>query len=172
MKLYRSKIPVIAKESIDRLIQDGDIEVEPANVEEAEADLVAIMEEFVRRDFELRERIKDHMARNNTPYSQYGRIRKRMAESWGHPLGDDIERYLVRQFVENLMISRFIEEVYAEDAVVHRKMMEIVRGHDVDEDALREEAAGKVKNVREGTVEYEVALRTALRDVKKRHGLV
>ena len=37
--------------------------------------------------------------------------------------------------------------------------------------AIREEAAAKVKNVREGTVEYEIALADAVREVKKRRGL-
>ena len=40
------------------------------------------------------------------------------------------------------------------------------------EQAIREEAASKVKNVREGTVDYEIALQNAMRDVKKRMGLI
>jgi hypothetical protein len=42
----------------------------------------------------------------------------------------------------------------------------------VDEREIREVAADKVKNIREGTVDYEIALRGAVLDEKKRRGLV
>jgi len=172
MRLYRAKIPVIAKEVIEILAESGDIEVLTENRDEAEQDLVAIMEEYRRRDMNLRDRIKDHMAARKIPYSEYGRTRKRLADEHGHPMGDDVQRFLVRQFIENLLISRFIEEVYAEDRVMYKKVMEVVTGHDVDERAIREEAVGKIKNVQEGTVDYEIALQQAVKDVKKRRGLI
>ncbi|NCG18520.1 MAG: DUF507 family protein [Rhodobacterales bacterium] len=172
MKLYRAKIPVIAKELILRLCDEGDIDVELDNRDEAEADLVAIMEDFSRRDSALRTRIKDYMADRQLPYGEYGRTRKRLCEEAQHPMGGDVDRFLARQFIENLMISRFIEEVFEEDRVMYKKAIEVLKGHDVDERSIREEAAAKVKNEREGTVEYEIALQAAVRDVKKRQGLI
>ena len=162
MKLYRAKIPEIASEVIERLSADGDIEVLPERREEAERDLIAIMEEFRRQDFALRDRIRDYMA---VP-------KKRLAEEMDHPIGDDIERFLCRQFIENMMITPNIEEVYEEDQVIHRKVMEVLRSHDVDEREIREEAVTKIKNVQEGTVDYEIALQKAVKDVKKRRGLI
>lgn len=170
MKLYRAKVPVIAAEAITSLETAGDIEVN--NREEAEADLVAIMEEFLRRDNELRRNIKDYMARRNLPYSEYGKVRKQFGEDMDHPMGDDVERFLARQFIENLMITRFVDEVYAADDDMYRKVIEVLRNHSVDERAIREEAADKVKNVKEGTVEYEIALQDAVREVKRRQGLI
>ncbi len=172
MKLYRAKIPVIAHEVIKILTTDDDIEVEGENIEEAERDLQAIMEEFVRRDMDFRNQIKDYMSHRRIPYGEYGRVRSAMADQQGHPLGDDIERFLCRQFIENMMISRFVEEVWSEDKVLHRKIMDVLKANDVNEAEIREEAMSKVKNVREGTVDYEIALRDAMRDVKKRRGLI
>ncbi len=172
MKLYRSKIPVIAKQVVDRLVEEGDIEVLPERREEAEMDLTAIMEEFRRRDMQLRDNLRDHMAARKIPYSEYGRSRKQMAEETGHPTGDDIERFLTRQFIENMLISPNVEEVFEEDQVIHKKVMEVLRSHDVDEREIREEAISKVKNVRQGTVDYELALQDAVRAVKKRRGLI
>lgn len=171
MKLYRAKIPVIAEQTIRTLIEEGDIEVVPDQREEAEKDLVAIMEEYRRRDMEFRNLIKDHMAAHKIPYDQYGRTRGRLAEEIHHPTGDDVERYLTRQFIENMMISPNIDEVYSEDKVMHRKIIGILRDHHVDEREIREEAISKIKNVREGTVDYEIALQSAMRDVRKRRGL-
>jgi hypothetical protein len=170
MKLYRARVAPIAAATLKALLDDGDIEVN--NREEAEKDLVAIMGEYLRRDDELRTRVKDQMARKNLPYGEGGKVRKALAEEMEHPVGDDVFRFLSRQFVENLMISRFVDEVFAEDAVLYKKVMEVLKSFDVDEDALRTEAAEKVKNVQQGTVEYEIALSDAMRDVKKRKGLL
>lgn len=172
MKLYRAKVPVIAKAILDRLVGDGDVEIAAERREEAEKDLVAIMEDYLRRDNELREQIRDRMANENIPYSDYGRTRKRLAEEIGHPMGDDVDRFLCRQFIENMMISPNVEEVFEEDRVIYKKVMEVLKSNDVDENEIREEAMTKIKNVHEGTVEYEIALQDAVKAVKKRRGLI
>jgi hypothetical protein len=172
MRLYRAKVPTIAKDVIDLLVQDGDIDVLPENREEAEKDLVAIMEEFRRRDMQLRDRVRDFMAARKIPFSEFGRTKKQIAEEMEHPVGDDIERFLCRQFIENMLISRFIEEVWTEDRDMYKKVMSALKGHDVDEREIREEAIGKIRNVRQGTVDYEIALQNAIKDVKKRRGLL
>lgn len=172
MKLYRAKIPTIAKAVLERLSDEGDIELSPDRRDEAEKDLCAIMDEYVRRDNELREHIRDEMADHAIPYSEYGRTRKRLAEEIGHPLGDDVERFLCRQFIENLLISPNVDEVYEEDRVLYKKVMEVLKAHDVDEAEIREEATARIKNVQEGTVDYEIALQEQVRQVKKRRGLI
>jgi len=172
MKLYRVKIPVIANTVIERLANAGTLEVLPVNKAEAELDLIAIMEEYQRRDFALRDSVKEHMSSHGVPYDHYGKTRGRMAGEWGHPTGDDVERFLARQFVENFMISNFIEEVYADDKDIYKAIMDILRENDVDERALRVEAKEKIQNIPEGTVDYEIALSKAMKEVKKRHGLI
>lgn len=172
MKLYRVKIPTIASAVIEELVNSGGIEVVPENRPEAEIDLVAIMEEYQRRDFSLRDTVREFMSTRSVPYDQYGRTRGRMADEWGHPTGDDVERFLARQFVENFMISNFVEEIYAEDKELYKQILDILRNHDVDERALRDEAREKISNITEGTVDYEIALSKAIREVKKRHGLI
>lgn len=171
MKLYRSRIPAVARAVVERLCREGDIEVAPENREEAERDLVAILEMFLRRDQELHESVREDMERRGIPYDQYGKTRKDVAERWGHPLGDEVERYLSRQIVENFMISRFVEEVYGEDREIYKKVIAVMASHDVDENALRQEARERIKNIVEGSVEYQEALARELRNVRKRHGL-
>lgn len=172
MKLYRTKVPAIAKDVIDVLVRDEDIEIAPRNREEAEKDLVAIMEEFMRRDNDLRNQVRDHMASRNIPYDEYGKTRKAMTETADHPKGDEIDKFLARQFIENLLISKFVDEVFSEDKVIFKKILQALKSHDVDEDSIRQEAIGKIKNIAEGTVDYEIALQNAVKDVKKRRGLM
>jgi hypothetical protein len=172
MKLYRAKIQGIAKSVVDRLITDGDIEVRPEKKEEAEKDLAAIMDDYMRRDNELRDRIRDVMSDQNIPYSDFGRTRKKLADELGHPLGDDVDRFLSRQFIENMMISPNVDEVYGEDRVIYKKILDVLKANDVDEKEIRDEALTRMKNVQEGTVEYEIQLQEQIKQVKKRRGLI
>ena len=172
MKLYRARIPQIAHAVIERLCNDGLIEVALESRAEAELDVVAILEEYLRRDMALREEVREHMAAHAVPYDEYGRTRGKIADAMGHPTGDDVERYVSRQIAENFMISRWIDEVFAEDRDLYKKIVSIIVEFDVDERALRTEAQEKVRNIPEGTVDYEIALSKALREVKKRHGLI
>ncbi len=172
MKLYKAKVPEIATETIAALVRDGDIDVEHENFEEAEKDLIAIMEEYLRQDYGFRNKIKDYMSDHAIPYGDYGRVRSALADELRHPLGNDVTSFLARQFVENMMISRFVEEVYAEDKDIYKKIKEILNSHHVNEREIREEAQGKIKNIKEGTVDYEIALQKAMKAEKKRRGLI
>ena len=87
-------------------------------------------------------------------------------------MGDEVERYLARQIVENFMITRFVEEVFGDDRDIYKKVIETLKANDVDENALRVEARERIKNVKEGSVEYEEAFNRAMREVRKRHGLI
>lgn len=171
MKLYRARIPAIAHAVLERLANEGDIELQPENRTEAEQDLVAIMEMYLRRDQDLREAVREEMERRAIPYDQYGKTRSEVADRWGHPVGDDVDRYLARQFVENFMISRFVEEVYSDDREIYKKILDTLKLHDVDERALRAEAEERIKNIAENSVERQDALARALKEVRKRHGL-
>lgn len=172
MKLYRARIPDIAKKVIEDLVKDGSLEVLPENRSEAELDLVAVMEEYLRRDAHLRESVRESMSRRGIPYDRYSKVRSEVAGEMGHPTGNEVERFLARQFVEGFMISRFVEEVYGEDGELMKRIRGILESFDVDERAIREEAREKVKNLEEGTVDYEIALNHAIKEVKKRHGLL
>lgn len=172
MKLYRARIPQIAHAVIERLANEGDIEIEPENKEEAERDLVAIMEMYLRRDQDLREAVRDVMDRKGIPYDQYGKTRSEVAEQWAHPQGDDVGRFLARQFIENFMISKFVSEVFTEDREIFKKIQDTMKLFDVDERALRAEAEERIKNIPEGSVERQDALNRALKEVRKRHGLL
>lgn len=172
MKLYRTRIPDIARKVIEELVKDGSLEVMAENRPEAELDLVAVMEEYLRRDNTLRENVREHMSRRGIPYDKYSKVRAQVADEMGHPTGNEVQRFLARQFVEGFMISRFVEEVYGEDGDLMRRIRGILESYDVDERAIRDEAREKVKNIPEGTVDYEIALNRAIKEVKKRHGLL
>src|SRR5262249_23723999 len=114
MKLYRARVPAITHGVLERLINEGDIEVDAENRAEAEQDLVAIMESYLKRDQDLCESVRSEMERRNVPYDQYSKTRGDVASSWGHPTGSEVEKYLSRQFLENFMISPSVSEVFGD----------------------------------------------------------
>lgn len=171
MKLYRARVPAIAHAVIERLVNDGDLDVELEARADAEADLVAIMESYLRRDQDLREAVRNEMERRNMPYNEYTKARTDVASQWNHPTGNEVEKFLSRQFNENFMISPSIGEVFGDEREMFRKMVDTLKNFDVDEGALRAEAEERIKNVAEGSVERQDALNRALRDVRKKHGL-
>ena len=97
--------------------------VPAADLPDIVSDLVAIMEDYTRRDAQLRDDIKSHMSDRGIPYDQYGKTRTALAESRGHVLGEDVERYLARQFAENLMISPNVDEVFSDDKAIYKKLI-------------------------------------------------
>ena len=78
-------------------------------------------------------------------------------------------RYLSRQFIENFMISHFIDEVFTDDfACGKRPSIDRVFPRGRERDAQKSRL---IKNVKEGTVEYEMAFQRSLKQVKRR-GLI
>ena len=171
MKLYRSRVPTIAHAVLERLANEGDIEIEATDRAEAEQDLVAIMENYLNRDKSLRDKVGEDMERRAIPYDQFGKVKSEIAEAWGHPVGDDVDRFLARQFIENFMISRFVSEVFSEDREIYKKILHTLKDNDVDERAIRAEAEERIKNIPEG-VERQEALNRAIKEVRKKYGLM
>lgn len=172
MKLYRLKIPEVARDVIKALNDSGMIEVSTPNVPEAEKDLEAIMEEYLRRDNDFRNAVKNRMASLRLPHDTYSRVRREMSAEWNHPTGKYVESFLARQFIESFMVSKFVDEVYEEDKFLIKKIKQVLIGHNVDESEIADEAKEKIKNIAEGTIDYEIALSNAIEEVKRRKGLI
>tara|TARA_R110001583_G_scaffold12612_7_gene55832 strand:- start:11181 stop:11705 length:525 start_codon:yes stop_codon:yes gene_type:complete len=172
MKLYLANVSAISLKVIETLVNDGSIEVLPVGRQEAARDLSAIMEEFLRREREITRETKDMMSRIKLPYDEFGSQKSKLSKRKKHPSGGDIEKFLSRQFIESFMISNFVDEVYATDDYMYKKMLTILRDFHVDENEVREEAMSRITNISKGTVEYEIALQSAIREVKQKRGLI
>ena len=172
MKLYRARVAPIARAIVERLCTENDIDVAAENREEAERDIVAILETYMRDDQKLQDDARELLERRGLSYDQLGKMRRELADTRGHPTNNEIEKYLSRQIVENFMISHFVEEVFSDDRDIQKKVLDVIRSLDVDENKLRLEARERIKNVKEGSVEFEEAMNRAMREVRKRHGLV
>ncbi|MCP4870570.1 MAG: DUF507 family protein [Proteobacteria bacterium] len=172
MRLYRSQIPRLAEDIIATLCLEGDLVVELENRADAEADLKAIMEEYLRQESRIVQQTREHMEAHNITYDQFGRIKGRFADEKGHPTGDDGIKWICGQILEVFMMSRFVEEVFGEDRLMRRTMMRVFRKHLIDEADLDREVRGKLKNLRPGTDKWDIEYRRVLDEVRRKKGLV
>lgn len=172
MRLYRSQIPRLAEDIIETLSLDGDIVVDNQSRAEAEQDIRAILEEYLRQENRVIQETRELMERGQITYDQFGRIKGRIADERGHPTGDDGIKWIAGQILENFMISNHIDEVFGEDKVMRKTLMRIFRQHLIEEAELDREVRGRLKNIRPGSDKWDIEYRRVLDDIRRKRGLI
>ena len=169
MKLYSGKIDSLATEIITRLVTDGDIEV--SDKTEAEQDAASVLKEYLRVDRELTERAKDIMEIRGLPYSHFGRIKRGLADEKEFGLGEEGVTWILNQLLETFMQSKHIEEIFAEDTAMRRKLKEIVKKHMMVDEELDKEVRQRIRNLEEGTQTWEIEYNRVLEQMKSKFGI-
>ena len=169
MKLYSGKIDSLATEIITRLVTDGDIEVSDRT--EAEQDAASVLKEYLRVDRELTERAKDIMEIRGLPYSHFGRIKRGLADEKEFGLGEEGVTWILNQLLETFMQSKHIEEIFAEDTAMRRKLKEIVKKHMMVDEELDKEVRQRIRNLEEGTQTWEIEYNRVLEQMKQKFGI-
>ena len=169
MKLYLGKVESIATEIVGRLVTDKDIEVSDRG--EAELDVASVLKEYVRLDRELTERAKDVMEIRGLPYAQFGRIKRSLADQKEFGLGEEGITWILNQLLETFMQSKAVDEIFADDATLRRKIRDILKKHMAVDEDLDKEVRQRIKNLEEGTASWEVEYNKVMDQMKARHGI-
>ena len=69
------------------------------------------------------------------------------------------------------MNSRHIDEVFAEDAILRRKIKDICKKHMMVDEAIDQEVRDRLKNIEEGSQAWDIEYAKVLEQVKGKHGL-
>lgn len=170
MKLYPGKVTPIAKELLATLTKQQAIEVEDAA--EVETDFEAVLKEYLRLDRDVTNEARSVLERRGLGYQQLPRVRSEVAKRRHAPEPDDILPYLVQQLINILFHSRFVEEVFAEDDRIRTLMVPVLRRHLDVEEELDAAIRGKMKNLNEGTPEFEIEYQRISGTVKRSLGLL
>jgi hypothetical protein len=169
MRLYSSKVAAIAADIVRKLITEGDIETD--SPKEVERDVEGVLNEYLRLDHEVDAKTRELMDGRKLPPTDYGRVKKSVAEQKGHKTGDDTIDFLLDQIVEAFMFSASVEEVFADDVTLRRKMTPVLRMHmDVD-DELDREARGRLKHLQEGTEAFQIEYAKTIELLKRSKGI-
>jgi hypothetical protein len=169
MRLYTGKIPVIGTELIKALVDAGDIAV--SDKTEAELDVQAVLKEYLRLEREVTEKAKDVLQKRNLPYEQFGKVKRAMAGERGLGLGDEGLEWMTNQMIESFMQSPHIEEIFADDSTLRKRMSDILKRHMMVEEELDAEVRRRIKNLEEGTATWEVEYNKAMEQIKRNRGL-
>jgi hypothetical protein len=172
MRLYPKLVPLIAREIIDRLAKDKDVEVEPIRMADAELDMAAIMREYLANEERVNQATREALERRGYDFSKFNQVKREMADVRGFKLGDDGIEFVINQMLEFLLISRNVEEVFADDHQMRPKILQVMKKHlDVDEEIDRE-ARGRLKHLQEGTSAYEIEYQKTLEQIRRARGLI
>lgn len=169
MKLYTGKVPTIAQEVIQTLVRDGDIEIsDPA---EAKLDVEAVLKEYVRLDREISDQTKDVLEQRRLDYGQFGKIKRALAEERGLGLGEEAITWITTQALETFMQSAHVEEVFADDATLRRKVRDILKKHMAVDEELDAEVRKRIKNLQEGTQTWDLEYAKVMEQIRRKHGV-
>jgi len=154
MRLFSGKVTTISEEIVRSLTTDSDIETEaPAEVV---LDIESVLKEYLRFERSISDEAKNRMEVRGVPYAQLGKIRSQVAKEKGAPQSEDVLPYLIDQILNMLFHSRNVEEIYADDADLRKKVAPIMRKHMDVGGELDEEVRSKIKNLEEGTATFEI----------------
>ena len=169
MRLYRGKIETIAEDVIRTLREQGSIELE--NELEARQDIEAVLKEYLRLEREIVDDAKNRMEIRGLGYSQLGKVKGQVSKERGAPAPDEVLPYLLDQIMHLLFHSANIAEIFAEDVLLRRTITPILRKHmEVDSD-LDREVRSKIKNLQEGTTDFDVEYARVMEQIKHKRGL-
>jgi uncharacterized protein len=169
MRLFQAKVSAVAAESTKVLIVAGDIEADAAK--SVEADLAAVLTQYLSTERQVNEKAKDLLERTGRGQADYGRVRVQIAETLGIRVGDDAMDYVLDQLVLALHNSPHVDEIFAEDVELRRKMRTVLRKHTSDTSELDAEVRGQLKNLKEGTPAWEIEYAKQLELVRRKRGL-
>jgi len=169
MRLYSGKISPIADEIVKALTSTGDIEV--TSQDEVRMDIEAVLKEFLRLDREIVDEAKSRMEARGLGYGQLTKTKAQVSKERGAPPPDEQLPYILDQVLNMLFHSSNVEEIFAEDADLRKKLTTILKKHMEVEDELDKEVRARIKNLEEGTASFEIEYAKVMEQMKKKKGL-
>lgn len=172
MRLHSAKVPSIAQEVVRALLSSKDIDLEDAGAQkEVIADVESVLRSYLDTERGVDDKTRDLLKRTGRGEEEFNKVRQQLAEHAGIKVGDEMLDYLLDQVVAMLMHSSHVEEVYAEDIVLRRRMAPIFKKHLGGDTELDSEVRAQIKHVKEGTSLWDIEYARALETVKRRRGL-
>lgn len=155
MKIYRKVIPKIAKDVVRTLLANRAIEVEDGHRDEAELDIAGVIVTYQNAVDKLAADAQDAVQRHGMSLDAVVRIKRSLADTRKIIIGDGALEYVIDQVIEELFNSKHVLEVFAEDNELRQLVHSTVRKYVGVDEELDREVRGRLKNLREGTSEWE-----------------
>lgn len=165
MRLFSGKIPVIAQEVVKTLTEGDDIITERPL--EVQADIESVLKEYLRQERRVTDEAKTRMESRGLGYTELGKMKSQVARDLKLQTGEETLPYILDQILEMLFHSGNVEEIFAEDNVLRKKVTTILKRHMDVEQELDKEVRGKIKNLEEGTAAFETEYARVMDQLKR-----
>jgi hypothetical protein len=169
MQLVASQLPTLSRSMVKAMVDAGDIEVD--NQREVERDLAAVLTSYLDQLEQVQSRARDLVQQRGLPQGEFGRIKRLVADQVGIKIGDEALDYVLDELVAMLMHSSHVDEVYAEDHVLKRRIRGFIQEDDKASNDLEAEVRSKLKHVEEGSRLWEIEYERMKAEIKRRRGL-
>jgi hypothetical protein len=171
MKLYRRLVPKISKDVVRGLLADRLVEIEDGHRDEAELDIAGVLVDYMNAGDQLSADAKEQMERRGLSQEKYGLVKRALAEQRKLKIGDEATDFILEALVEGLFNSKHISEVFAEDHDLRRRIREILGKYAGVDEELDKEARTRLRNLREGTPEWDIEYQKTIRQMRQIKGL-
>jgi len=169
MRLFAGRVSPISQEVVKALVSSGDIEAEHPT--EVVLDVEAVLKNYLQMEKDVNEQTRELLEKTNRGGEQYSRVRDQIADSKGIKVGEETLDYLLDQVVEMFGHSRNVDEIYAQDVELRRKMAPIFKKHMGEDEKLDSEVRANLRHVKEGTRDWDVEYGRMVEIVKRKRGL-
>lgn len=168
MQLQRHQIASISRQIAKSLIDGRDIEA--SSVREVTLDIESVLNQYLRDEGEVVQKARDLVQERGLSQGEFGRIKQLVADQRGIKVGDDGLDHVLEQLLKMLMHSNNVDEVYAADHDLKRKMRPHLRGGGDEEAKVEAEVRSKLKHVQEGSRVWEIEYKRMKDEIKRRRG--
>lgn len=168
MWLTRAKLPALAS-SIVKALVDGEL-IETEQPQDVQADLLAVMEQYLRDEHDISTKARDLAAARGASTSEASRLRRELAKQQGVGVGDDAIDYLLAQFVEMLMNSGNVDEIFAPDHELKLAMRTPLRKEQAAAEQMEDVVRKRLKHVEEGSSAWEIEYQRMREELTRRRG--
>jgi hypothetical protein len=169
MRLFAGRVSPIAQEIVKALVSSGDIEAEHPT--EVVLDVEAVLKNYLSMEKDVNDKTRELLERTGRGNDQYTRVRDQIADSKGIKVGDETLDYLLDQVVEMFGHSKNVDEIYAQDVELRRKMAPIFKRHMGEDDKLDGEVRAQLKHIKEGSREWDIEYARMVEIIKRKRGL-
>jgi hypothetical protein len=135
------------------------------------ADVESVLKSYLDTERIVDEKTRELLQRTNRGPAEFSKVRQQIAEHHGIKVGDEALDYMLDQVVAMLMHSAHVDEVFAEDIDLRRRMTPIFKKHMGADSELESEVRAQLKHVKEGTSQWDIEYARVLEAVRRKRGL-
>lgn len=172
MKIYRKKVVPICEEIVDTLIAEGDIEISEGAKASVVRDISGILDEYAKQVNNVSDDARKILEDEGLPAEKFTMVKKKLASQRGIKLEDEAMEGLADKFIRYFMTEELVEEVYADDPSMRKKIFDVFKRYITVDEQLDEEVKARLKNIPQNSPVWNIEYQRVMREVKRKKGLI